>query len=506
VTILASTNALLSLLLAVYGLYSLILAFLYLRHRTVEDAAPAIDGAVLPPVTVQVPVYNEQHVVERVVDALAAVNYPRDRLEIQILDDSDDKTTELAEARVALYRGQGLNIAVLRRADRGGYKAGALASGLAQASGDYIAIFDADFCPEPDFLLQTIPHFLSRPRLGFLQTRWSHLNAEYSTLTRAQALGFDGHFVVEKVAQSGAGLLLTFNGAAGVWRRKCIETAGNWQADTLCEDLDLSYRAQLAGWTGKHISTVAVPTELPPQMAAFKRQQARWAQGAAQCLRKLAGPILCSQRLSLWQKAMAVAHLGSYLAHPLLMLILLLALPLLLVPKSAQLPLGGLGLVYLGPPLVYAMAQRQLYPDWKSRMVRAFPLLALLGIGMVWSNTKAVWRGLRQWGGPFIRTPKFHIEGRADQWIASHYRLRADSGVIGELGLAFYTLTTAGVALVTGRYGVLPFALLNGVALGYVTWMELLQSWKARPERPRRTVPKSPRLQHSRAQDEGQPL
>jgi cellulose synthase/poly-beta-1,6-N-acetylglucosamine synthase-like glycosyltransferase len=506
VTILAFANALLSLLLTVYGLYSLILALLYLRRRRVEDATSAVNRVVLPPVTVQVPVYNERHVVERVIDALAVVDYPRDRFEIQILDDSDDETTELAEVRAALYREQGLNIAVLRRGDRSGYKAGALAWGLARSSADYVAILDADFCPAPDFLLQTIPHFLSHPRLGFLQARWSHLNAEYSTLTRAQALGLDGHFVVEKVAQAGAGLLMTFNGAAGIWRRECIETAGNWQADTLCEDLDLSYRAQLTGWAGKHLPAVTVPTELPPQMAAFKRQQARWAQGSVQCLRKLAGPIVRSQRLSIQQKAMAVAHLGSYLAYPLLMLVLLLALPLLLVPKSAQLPLGGLGLVYLGPPLVYAMAQRQLYSNWKSRMLRGFPLLALLGIGMAWNNTKAVWRGLWRWGGAFIRTPKFRIEGRSDQWVASRYRLRADSGVIGQVGLALYTLTTAVVALMTGRYGVLPFALLNGVALGYVTWMELYQSRKTRPERARLTVSKSPRLRQSRAQDETQPL
>ncbi len=497
--LLALIHALIALWLAIYGLNSFILAFLYLCHWREVTPTPALPHgrrkhrpptsplwgglergrAALPPVTVQVPVYNELHVVERVIDGVAALDYPHDRLQIQILDDSTDETTRLARARAALYREREVDIAVLRRPDRGDFKAGALAWGLSQASGEYVAIFDADFCPRPDFLLQTVPHFLARPRLGLVQTRWSYLNADYSPLTRAQALALDGHFVVEQTGRHRSGLLMSFNGAAGVWRRRCIEESGGWQADTLCEDLDLSYRAQLAGWECFYLPTVDAPAEVPPQVAAFKRQQSRWAQGSVQAFRKLVGPILRSQRLRWGQKVMALVHLSSYLAHALMVLLLLVSLPLLLVPDSVQLSLGGLGLMCLGPPLVYAISQRQLYSDWVRRL-QAFPLLALIGIGIAWCNTQAVWRGLTRWGGTFARTPKFRLEGRTGRWADSSYRLQADSSTIGEVVLALYALTTASVAYVTGRYGVVPFLLLYAAAFGTVAGMGLAQTFAPR--------------------------
>jgi cellulose synthase/poly-beta-1,6-N-acetylglucosamine synthase-like glycosyltransferase len=423
---------------------------------------------------VQAPVYNERHVIARVIDAMAALDYPRDRLQIQILDDSTDETTQLACTRAALHREQGIDIAVLRRPDRSGFKAGALAWGLTRARGEYIAIFDADFLPHPDFLLQTIPHFLERPRLGLVQTRWSHLNANYSPLTRAQALAFDGHFVVEQGGRHRSGLLMNFNGTAGVWRKRCIETCGGWQADTLSEDLDLSYRAQLAGWEFLYLPGVDAPAELPPQIAAFKRQQSRWAQGSVQTWRKLAGPILRSQRLSWGQKVMALLHTSSYLAHALMVAFLLLSLPLLL-SGAAPLSLSGLGLICFGPPLVYAISQQQLYPDW-GRRLGAFPLLMLIGIGIAWCNTRAVWRGLTRWGGTFARTPKFRIEGKSGRWTDSDYRLRADSDVIGEAVLALYALVTALVAHATGNYGMAPFLLLYVAAFGTMAGMGLAQA------------------------------
>jgi len=485
VTFLAFIHALVALWLAIYGLNAFILAFLYLCHRRAATPTPSVDRSTLPPVTVQVPVYNELHVVERVIDAIAALDYPRDRLQIQILDDSTDETTRLARARAALHRERGVDIAVLRRPNRSGFKAGALAWGLSQASGEYIVIFDADFCPHLDFLLQTVPHFLARPRLGMVQTRWSYLNAGYSPLTRAQALALDGHFVVEQIGRHRSGLLMSFNGAAGVWRRHCVEESGGWQADTLCEDLDLSYRAQLAGWECLYLPTVDAPAEVPPQIAAFKRQQSRWAQGSVQTWRKLAGPILRSQRLRWGQKMMALVHLSSYLAHALMVLLLLASFPLLLVPDAMQLPLSGLGLMFLGPPLVYAISQQQLYPDW-GRRLWAFPLLALIGIGIAWCNTQAVWRGLTRWGGTFARTPKFRLEGRAGRWTESRYRLLADSSTIGEVILALYALGTAFVAHATGRYGVIPFLLLYAAAFGTVAGMGLAQVVTLRRRRPLR--------------------
>ncbi len=474
-TLLSLIHALVALWLAIYGLNSFILAFLYLCHRRMVNPAPPVERSALPPVTVQVPLYNELHVVERVIDSVAALDYPLDRLQIQILDDSTDETTRLAQTRAALHRQRGLDIAVLRRPDRDGFKAGALAWGLPRASGEYIAIFDADFCPRPNFLLQTVPYLMANPRLGLAQVRWSYLNADYSPLTRAQALALDGHFVVEQVGRHRSGLLMSFNGAAGVWRKRCIEECGGWQADTLSEDLDLSYRAQLAGWKCLYLPAVDAPAEVPPQIAAFKRQQSRWAQGSVQTLRKLAGQILRSQRLRWGQKAMALVHLSSYLAHALMVVLLLISLPILLIPDSAPLPPGGLGLMCLGPPLVYAISQWQLYPDWWKRL-RAFPLLMLVGIGIAWCSARAVWRGLTRWGGTFSRTPKFRLEGRSGHWADSGYRLWTDSSTTGEIVLTLYALVTAVVAYATGRYGVIPFALLYVAAFGTVAGMELVQA------------------------------
>ena len=481
-TVLPFVHALIVLWLAVYGLNSFILSFLYLRYRRTVVSTPAVDQATLPPVTVQVPVYNELHVVERVIDAVTALDYPRDRLQIQILDDSTDETTRVARARAAFHCERGVDVAVLRRPDRDGFKAGALAWGLSRASGDYVAIFDADFCPHPDFLLRTVPHFLERPRLGMVQTRWSYLNADYSALTRAQVLALDGHFVVEQVGRHRSGLLMSFNGAGGVWRRRCIEESGGWLADTLCEDLDLSYRAQLAGWECLYLPSVGAPAEVPPQIAAFKRQQSRWAQGSVQTLRKLAGPILRNPRLGWGQKAMALVHLSSYLAHVLMILHLLVSLPLLLLPDSVPLSFGGLGLACLGPPLLYAISQQRLYPDWGRRM-RALPLLALIGIGIAWENTRAVWRGLTRWGGTFARTPKFRLEGRTGRWADSRYRLRADVSTVGEVALAVYALVTAFVAYITGNYGGVPFSLLYAAAFGTVAGMGLAQTFAPRRSR-----------------------
>lgn len=480
-SVIAPLYALVALWLAIYGLNSFILALLYLRYRHAQVPILPVDWSALPAVTVQVPVYNERHVIERVIDAVAVLDYPRDRLHIQILDDSTDETTQLAQTRAAMYREQGVNIVVLRRPHREGFKAGALAAGLCQTCGEYVAIFDADFRPHPDFLLQTMPHFLAHPRLGLIQTRWSCLNADYSLFTRAQVLALDGHFIVEQTGRQRAGLLVGFNGASGVWRRRCIQESGGWQSDTLCEDLDLSYRAQLAGWECLYLPEVDAPAEVPPQIAAFKQQQARWAQGSVQTLRKLGGSILRSRRLRWGQKGMALVYLTSYLAHVLMIVLLLISLPLLWVPTSASLPLGWLGLMCLGPPLVYAISQRRLYSNWLWRL-RALPLLVLVGVGIAWGSMQAVWRGLTRWGGTFARTPKFRLEGKAGHWTNRGYRLRANDSIAGELVLALYAITTAAVAVAHGRYEVIPFMLLYAAAFGTVAGLDLAQA--RAPHRP----------------------
>ncbi|MGD8244580.1 MAG: glycosyltransferase [Anaerolineae bacterium] len=502
--LLAVAYTAIALWLSAYGLNALILAALYLHHARgaggafgappaagqpassstapLADQTEACDPA-LPAVTVQVPVYNERHVIERAIDAVASLEYPQDRLQIQIIDDSTDETTRLARQRAAFHRRRGLDIALLRRPDRTGFKAGALAWGLDQARGDVIAIFDADFRPHPDFLMRTVPLSLARPRLGIVQVRWSHLNAATSPLTRAQAMAFDGHFVVEQTARDRSGLLMNFNGTAGLWRRACIEESGGWEADTLSEDLDLSYRAQLAGWETRYLPEVDAPAELPPQIAAFKRQQARWAQGAVQTLRKLAAPILRNRHLTIVQKGMALLHLSGYLSHALIVLLLVLTLPLLLLDVAPP-ALGNLGLLMgLGPPLVYVISQQQLYADWGRRLL-SLPLLVLVGIGTAWNNTLAIWRGLTRWGGTFERTPKFHVEDgsetRATRWASSAYRLGLDRSVIGELALAIYALLSMAIACGAGRYGMMPFLLLCAAAFSTVAAIDLAQASRTR--------------------------
>src|SRR5574341_398096 len=276
--------------LSIYGFNYLLMSWFYWRKRGEAPPRPALDDP--PRVTVQLPIYNELYVVERVIDSAVALDWPRDRLQVQVLDDSDDETTQIAQARVDYFRRRGMDITLIRRTNREGFKAGALAAGLEGANGEFIAIFDADFVSPPDFLKQIIPHFAGRHDLGLVQTRWGHLNANYSTLTRVQALALDGHFVVEQSARQRNSLFMNFNGSAGVWRRACIEDAGGWQADTLSEDLDLSYRAQMRGWRIGYAPDVVVPGELPSQVEAFKKQQFRWAKGSFQVVRKMLPEVL----------------------------------------------------------------------------------------------------------------------------------------------------------------------------------------------------------------------
>ena len=350
--------------LALYGLQALILTLLklraerLLRKATARTVGPPVcsvrnEAFDWPAVTVQLPVYNEIHVVERLIDACARLDYPSARLQIQVLDDSTDGTTSIAENRAAFWRRRGVNVHLLHRSQRQGYKAGALREGLSKATGEFIAVFDADFSPQPDFLMRTLPAFLedSEMETGFVQTRWTHLNADYSALTKAQALALDGHFVVEQAARHSVGLPFGFNGSAGIWRRACIEdpSVGGWQDDTLCEDLDLSYRAQLAGWRGVYLNGVEAPAELPPQMLAFKRQQFRWAKGSVATLRKLAAAVW-QGGWSTMKRTAAFIHLGGYLIHPLLLLLLLVSPLLLLFGSQPYWPLAYLGLVGVGPP------------------------------------------------------------------------------------------------------------------------------------------------------------
>ncbi|MBI3740908.1 MAG: glycosyltransferase [Chloroflexi bacterium] len=422
--------------LAIYGLNYFVTVALW-RNRRAQIPSPArVDS---PRVTVQLPIYNEQYVVERLMDAAAALEWDRARLQIQVLDDSDDITSALAHTRAEYHRRRGIDIQIIRRADRAGYKAGALAAGLETARGEFIAVFDADFVPPKNFLNQTLAHFSAQPNLGMVQTRWSHLNADYSALTRAQAIALDGHFVIEQSARSENNLLLNFNGSGGVWRRACIEDAGGWQADTLSEDLDLSYRAQMRGWKFLFLPAVTAPAEIPPQIHAFKRQQFRWAKGSTQCLMKHAARLVRARDLSRVKRAQGLLHLSGYLMNPLLLVVILALVPMLALGIQPPAPLIYFSLATLGPVTLYALSQRALYRDWRARVIY-LPVLILLGIGMAWNNSLAVVEALTRQKNTFRRTPKFRVERGADAWATKAYALTIGWEVMGELGLGCYAL------------------------------------------------------------------
>jgi cellulose synthase/poly-beta-1,6-N-acetylglucosamine synthase-like glycosyltransferase len=486
-----------ALLVAVYGGNALLLAVLYLRQRGDSPVPPP--PREWPAVTVQLPIYNEMYVVKRLVRAVAHLDYPRDKLHIQVLDDSTDESTWLARACVEQYRAQGLDIVLLRRQDRQGYKAGALAEALKTAQGEFLAIFDADFVPAPDFLKRTIPHLVANPGLGFVQTRWSYLNANYSSLTLAQTIALDGHFVVEHLARNRNGLLMNFNGTAGVWRTQAIRDSGGWQSDTLTEDVDLSFRAQLAGWRALYLPDVEAPAELPPQMAAFKRQQARWATGAAQCLVKLAGALLRGELAPPSQgkdteanahglpwpaRLEGLLHLSVWIAHPMSLVLLLLIVPMLLGQIPVTVNLSLFWLMALGPIFAYALSQRHLHVDWKRRMLSSMPVLALIGTGLALSNSVAIVRGLLTRDRTFQRTPKFRIESRGDRWAGNRYALDFEWIVIGELLLGLYALAAVAIAVAVGNYFAVPFLLLYAGGYGYVGLYGLRDAWKGKQARP----------------------
>lgn len=456
------------------GLFSsaiFILLLLWWKHHIHTPPLPHISDEALPSVTVQLPIYNENAVVKRLIDAAAALAYPHDRLRIQVLDDSDDETSELVGQIVARYARSGLRITHIQRPQRAGYKAGALAYGLRQTEDELIAIFDADFTPKSDFLRQTVPYFVADARLATVQGRWGHLNAAQNLITRSQAMSIDGHFVVEQTGRSRGGLLTSFNGTGGLWRRAAIEDAGGWSGDTVAEDLDLSYRTQLLGWRFLYLPHVEVPAELPPQIAAYKRQQSRWAKGTTQNLLRLVGQVWRSKRLNLLQKFMATLHLCQYLPQPLLLLLLLLTPPLIYADALAHLPLAPLGVAGLGAPLMYMISQRVLYQDWLRRLW-VFPLLLAIGSGVIFNNSVSVLEAFLGRPSVFKRTPKFSNHS----WQESKYALRPDWTIIGEGLLALYALL-GGVLALQKSPGLAPFLFAQAYGFGAMVVWGLYEGW-----------------------------
>lgn len=437
ISLLTITYVVCALLLALYTSGQAVLLLRYWRTYRQKSPTPLMEC--FPPVTVQLPLYNEQYVATRLIEAVAQLDYPRDKLWIQVLDDSTDGTVHIVGRYLSRLEEQGFQVQHIRRPQRSGFKAGALAYGMTQLHTDYIAIFDADFLPPADFLKQTIPHLNANPEIGVVQTRWGHLNSDDNWLTRAQTLSIDTHFLIEQTARNRSGWLIPFNGTGGVWRRACIESAAGWSDDTLTEDLDLSYRAQIKGWQSLFLPDIEVPGEIPPQLAAYKQQQSRWAMGNTQCLMKLAKPIVGAD-LSASQKLMAIQHLCQYLPHPLMLLLLLLTPPLLMAHALIDLPLAPLGIVGLAPPLMYIVAQMRLYDDWLKRL-KAFPALLFIGTGISLSNALAVMGAMTGAKVEFRRTPKF-----AKNWTDNRYALQGDVTIVLELMLMVYALWGAWLA------------------------------------------------------------
>jgi cellulose synthase/poly-beta-1,6-N-acetylglucosamine synthase-like glycosyltransferase len=462
-------------ILALYGFHNLITTIMYLRMKTPKKRRTETPlPKEWPPVTIQLPVFNEKYTVERLLRAVTRLDYPIDRLQIQVLDDSTDDTFDLLSNLVADYQRRGVNIELIHRTDRKGYKAGALENGLCSASGELIAIFDADFVPKPDWLKRTVPSF-QNPQLGCLQTRWGHTNQQYNSLTQAEAMGIDGHFIIEQTVRSKNGFFLNFNGTAGLWRRACIEDAGGWHWDTLTEDLDLSYRAQMRGWKFDYLPDVVVPAELPPHVEAYKKQQFRWAKGSFQVVRKIL-PSVLKAKLPLKVRCMALLHLTGYFVHPLMLSVLLLTLPVgLFVPGAFRIfPISILA--GLGPPLLYLTATATQHKSVLKRM-RIFPLLVIVGFGLSLSTTVAVLEGLFSKGGAFIRTPKLNVGNRPqhEQKVDRAYVTPLNAMVWVELALGIYALVTGIVLAPYIGWGIIPWMVIYMLGYFYIAGLNLIQ-------------------------------
>jgi cellulose synthase/poly-beta-1,6-N-acetylglucosamine synthase-like glycosyltransferase len=467
-------------ILGIYGWHRYFIVYQYLKHKDqVPGPPPPVSD--WPVVTIQLPIFNEMYVVDRLVDAVCAIDYPVDRLEIQVLDDSTDETREIAELVVRRYAARGFDIRYIHRTNRVGYKAGALEEGLKSARGEFVAIFDADFVPPADFLRRTVPYFRDA-RLAVVQARWGHLNQSYSLLTKVQAILLDGHFVLEHGGRNRSGCFFNFNGTAGVWRREAIVDAGGWQHDTLTEDLDLSYRAQLRGWKFKFLPDLVTPAEVPVEMNAFKSQQHRWAKGSIQTCRKVLPYILLAD-LPLKVKAEAFFHLTANFNYLLMIVLSVLMFPAMIVRYE----MGWTEMLLIDIPLFaaatfsvfnfYMMSQRETYPDWRSR-IRHLPVVMAIGIGLSVNNAKAVLEALFGAPGEFARTPKYGIERRQDDWQHKRYHQSMPIQPFVEVAFGLYFTATVFYALAYGIYGTLPFLVLFQFGYLYMGLTSIFQQFR----------------------------
>ena len=478
-TITLATYFFVLIVLAIYGWHRYYLVYLYMRNRDKEPRADAPPNP-LPVVTIQLPLYNEMYVADRLIESVCAIAYPRALLEIQVLDDSTDETQSIAELAVRRYAAQGIDIKYYHRANRTGFKAGALEAGLKLARGEFIAIFDADFIPARDFLDRLMPHFTD-PQVGMVQARWGHINQDYTLLTKIQSILLDGHFVLEHGGRNRSGRFFNFNGTAGIWRRAAIDDAGGWEHDTLTEDLDLSYRAQLRGWRFVFRSDVIAPAEVPVEMNAFKSQQHRWAKGSIQTCCKLL-PRLLRANLPIGVKAEAFFHLTANFNYPLMCVLSLLMFPAMVIRYN----MGWYEMLLIDVPLFFAatfsvcnfymVCQREIHRDWRAR-IKYLPFLMSIGIGLSINNTRAVFEALFNRQSEFMRTPKYRIEGETDEWVSKKYRQSVAVQPLIELALGLYFTFTVFYALTNQIYGTVPFLVLFQIGFLYTGLVSIVQQY-----------------------------
>ncbi len=467
-------------ILGIYGAHRGNLLMLYLKHRkNAPKPLRHFEDEELPTITIQLPTFNEMYVVERLLEGVARIDYPKDKLHLQVLDDSTDETTQIARAKVDELCERGFDAEYVHRVDRTGYKAGALENGLKTAKGELVMVFDADFVPEPNIIRKMIDHFTD-PKVGMVQARWGHINREYSVLTKCQSMMLDGHFVIEHIARNRSGRFFNFNGTAGIWRKQTIADAGGWQHDTVTEDMDLSFRAQIKGWRFVYVPEALAPAELPCEMNSFKTQQFRWAKGSAQTTKKLLGLVLKADIP--WRVKMEVLfHLTNNFAYLFLVLLAMLQLPNMLIRRHMDHP----ELLLLDVPLFaatcgsicvfYLVTHRALYDNlWDA--IKRLPLMMALGIGLSVNNARAVLEGLFGKDLEFVRTPKHGVSGKRDDWKKKKYKASFPVHSLIELGFGLYFVVTIALAVITGSWITIPFLVLFMIGFLYVGTLSFFQA------------------------------
>lgn len=492
--IIISLYGLALLLIFFYSVLQLSLAVSYWRSKKKRDMEkrPSFDLEKAPFVTVQLPVYNELYVIERLIDTVAKFDYPRDKFEIQVLDDSTDETIEVIAKKVAEIKAQGIDIHHVHRTNRQGYKAGALAESMPSAKGEFIAIFDADFLPNPNFLKETIPYFQDE-KIGVVQTRWSHINKKYSLLTELQAFGLNAHFSIEQAGRNASGHYINFNGTGGVWRKKTINDAGGWEHDTLTEDLDLSYRAQMKGWKFKYLENVTAPAELPVAMSALKNQQFRWTKGGAECFRKMGMRLLTTKGLKLSDRIHGMAHLFNSSVFVFIFLTALFSVPVLMIKYFSDeydnvMKIGSffvLSTIFL--MFYYWISYRDKTENTFFSFIRFFGRFIqflTVSMGLSLHNTIAVIEGYFGIKSSFVRTPKFNISSGKQDWKTNKYvetKVSLVTILEGLLSILFFSSTVFGIWV--GDFGLVPFHAMLCAGFGLVCFYSLGQvAWKGKGE------------------------